>query len=115
MATTPYLRSKRSMLSRCVLWLTIILILLCLFGCSPKQEPNQTVINYTDNSQIVQVVGDNNQMAATSDVQAGQQSATPTQTTENTSKSDAIFWVMFVLISACIAVGVYWYQKKRIL
>ena len=115
MATTPYLRSKRSRLSRYVLWLTIILLLLCFFGCSPKQEPSQTVINYTDNSQIVQVVGDNNQMAATSDVQAGSQSATPTQTTENTTKDNAIFWVMFVLISACIAVGVYWYQKKRIL
>lgn len=115
MATTPYLRSKRSKLSRCVLWLIIILFLLCFFGCSPRQEPSQTVINYTDNSQIVQVVGDNNQMAATSDVQAAEQSATPTQTTENTSKSDAWFWITFILITIAIAVGIYWYQRKRIL
>ena len=113
MATTPYLRSKRSRLSRCVLWLTIIFILLCLFGCSPKQEPSQTVINYTDNSQVVQVVGDNNQMAATSDVQAGQQSATPTQTTENTTKDNTL---MFLIIAGIIlGIGIYWYQRKRIL
>lgn len=113
MATTPYLRSKRSRLSKCVLWLTIILLLLCFLGCSPKQEPNQTVINYTDNSQIVQVVGDNNQMAATSDVQAGSQSATPTQTTENTTKDNTL---MFLIIAGIIlGVGIYWYQKKRIL
>lgn len=115
MATTPYLRSKRSSLSRCVLWLTIILLLLCFFGCSPKQEPSQTVINYTDNSQIVQVVGDNNQMAATSDVQAGSQSATPTQTTENTTKDNAMFWVLFMFVAIGIAIYVYQYQKKRVL
>ena len=92
-----------------------LFIIMFLFACSPKQEPAQTVINYTDNSQIVQVVGDNNQMDATSDVQAAEQSATPTQTTENTTKDNTIFWVMFILISVGIAVGIYWYQKKRVL
>lgn len=101
------------MLGRCVLWLTIILLLLCFFGCSPRQEPSQTVINYTDNSQIVQVVGDNNQMAATSDVQAGSQSATPTQTTENTTKDNTL--IFLIIAGIILGVGVYWYQRKRIL
>ena len=113
MATTPYLRAKRSSLSRCVLWLTIILLLLCFFGCSPKQEPVQTVINYTDNSQIVQMVGDNNQMTATSDVQAGSQSATPTQTTENTTKDNTL--IFLIIAGIILGIGIYWYQKKRIL
>ncbi len=115
MGTTPYLRSKSYKISKCVLIGTILLLILCLFGCSPRQEPTQTVINYTDNSQIVQVVGDNNQMATTSDVQAAEQSATPMQTTENTSKSDTLFWVTMIIISLCIAFGIYWYQKKRVL
>lgn len=115
MGTTPYLRSKSYKISKYVLIGTILLVILCLCCCSPRQEPAQTVINYTDNSQIVQVVGDNNQMVATSDVQAGSQSATPTQTTENTSKSDTFFWVTMIIISLCIAFGIYWYQKKRIL
>ena len=93
----------------------LLILTLLLNGCSPKQEPAQTVINYTDNSQVVQVVGDNNQMAATSDVQAGQQSATPTQTTENTTKDNAMFWVMFMFVAIGIAVYIYQYQKKRIL
>lgn len=92
-----------------------LIFLAFLVACTPKQEPAQTVVNYTDNSQIIQLVGDNNQMAATSDVQAAEQSATPAQTTENTTKSDTSFWITFILIAVAIAVGVYWYQRKRVL
>ena len=91
------------------------LLLVGLFACEPTQKPVQTVINYTDNSQTIQVAGEGNQLSTTSDIQA-QQTSTPTQTTENTTKSDAwLFWLIFILISAGIVVGVYWYQKKRIL
>lgn len=113
MGTTPYLRSKSYKISKCVLMCTILLLILCLFGCSPKQEPTQTVINYTDNSQIVQVVGDNNQMTAASDVQAGSQSATPTQTTENTTKDNTL--IFLIIAGIILAIGVYWYQRKRVL
>lgn len=89
-----------------------LIILVFLFACSPKQEPSQTVINYTDNSQIVQVVGDNNQMAATSDVQAAEQSATPTQTTENTTKDNTL--IFLIIAGIILGVGIYLYQKKRI-
>ena len=113
MKKTPYLRSKKNTLATFVLWLTIILLILCFFGCSPKQEPVQTVINYTDNSQTVQVIGDNNQMDATSDVQAAEQSATPTQTTENTTKDNTL--IFLIIAGIILGVGIYWYQKKRIL
>lgn len=90
-----------------------LLVLMFLFACSPNQEPAQTVINYTDNSQIVQVVGDNNQMDATSDVQAAEQSATPTQTTENTTKDNTL--IFLIIAGIILGVGIYWYQKKRVL
>ena len=90
-----------------------LFILLFLFACSPNQEPAQTVINYTDNSQIVQVVGDNNQMDATSDVQAAEQSATPTQTTENTTKDNTL--IFLIIAGIILGIGIYWYQKKRVL
>lgn len=95
-------------------FITIFLFFL-LIGCTPSQEPVQTVINYTDNSQTIQVVGDSNQLSATTDVQA-QQTSTPQQTTENTTKDSMwIFW----LIVVCALVGggylYYWYRKKRII
>ena len=89
------------------------LLVLLLAGCGSQQEPAQTVINYTDNSQLVQVVGDNNQMAATSDVQAAEQSATPIQTTENTTKDNTL--IFLIIAGIILGVGIYWYQKKRIL
>ena len=92
-----------------------VLLLIGLFGCAPKQEPVQTVINYTDNSQTIQVAGDGNQLAATTDIQA-EQTTTPQQTTENTTEDSMwIFWG--VLLFAAIGGGVllYWYQKKRFL
>jgi len=93
----------------------IIFILFVLFGCVPIQKPTQSIINYTDNSQTIQVVGDSNQMSATTDVQA-QQTSTPKQTTENTTKDSMwIFWLIIV----CALVGggylYYWYRKKRII
>ena len=92
-----------------------ILIAFVLFGCTPSQEPVQTVINYTDNSQTIQVAGDGNQLAATTDVQTAQTS-TPQQTTENTTEDNMwIFWL--VLLGVAIGGGylLYCYQKKRIL
>ena len=54
----------------CKIHFAILLISTVLLnGCGSRQEPAQTVINFTDNSQLVQVVGDNNNMAATTDVQ----------------------------------------------
>lgn len=92
-----------------------VLLLVGLFGCTPSQEPVQTVINYTDNSQTIQVAGDGNQLAATTDIQA-EQTTTPQQTTENTTEDNMwIFWL--VLLGVAIGGGylLYWYQKKRIL
>lgn len=93
----------------------VVLLLVGLFGCTPSQEPVQTVINYTDNSQTIQVAGDGNQLAATTDIQA-EQTTTPQQTTENTTEDNMwIFWL--VLLGVAIGGGylLYWYQKKRIL
>lgn len=93
-----------------------ILIAFVLFGCTPSQEPVQTVINYTDNSQTIQVAGDGNQLAATSDIQAAEQTATPTQTTENTTKNDMWkFWVVLLFVAIGGGVLLYWYQKKKVL
>ena len=89
-----------------------LLIFLLLAGCGSKQEPAQTVINYTDNSQLVQVVGDNNNMAATTDVQASQ-TATPQQTTENTTQDNTL--IFLIIAGIILGVGIYWYQKKRLL
>lgn len=91
-----------------------VLLLIGLFGCAPKQEPVQTVINYTDNSQTIQVAGDGNQLAATTDIQA-EQTTTPQQTTENTTEDNMwIFW----LVALGVAIGggylLYWYYKKRV-
>lgn len=83
-----------------------------LNGCGSKQEPAQTVINYTDNSQVVQVVGDNNNMAATTDVQASQ-AATPQQTTEDTTEDNTL--IFLIIAGIILGVGIYWYQKKRII
>ena len=113
MKNTPYLRSKSKYFRKYIIVFIILFIMLCVFGCSPRQEPSQTVINYTDNSQIVQVVGDNNQMDATSDVQAAEQSATPTQTTENTTKDNTL--IFLIIAGIILGVGIYLYQKKRIL
>lgn len=90
----------------------ILLILLFLQACGSKQEPAQTVINYTDNSQLVQVVGDNNNMAATTDVQASQ-TATPQQTTENKEEDNTL--IFLIIAGIILGVGIYWYQKKRLL
>lgn len=96
------------------LWVFVVSILLIkLMACAPTQEPVQTIINYTDNSQVVQVVGDNNQMDATSDIQA-QQTSTPTQTTEETTEDEMWKFWLVVFVIAC-GVGLYWYKKKRIL
>lgn len=94
-----------------------IIIVLCLLlsGCLMGQKPVQTVINYTDNSQTIQVAGDGNQLAATTDVQTAQ-TTTPQQTTENTTEDNMwIFWL--VLLGVAIGGGylLYWYQKKRVL
>lgn len=92
-----------------------VLLLVGLFACEPTQKPSQTVINYTDNSQTIQVAGDGNQLAATTDIQA-EQTTTPQQTTENTTEDNMwIFWL--VLLGVAIGGGylLYWYQKKRIL
>jgi len=92
-----------------------ILLLVGLFGCTPAQEPVQTIINYTDNSQTIQVAGDGNQLSATSDIQA-QQTSTPTQTTENTTQNDMWkFWVVFLFVAIGGGALLYWYQKKRVL
>ena len=92
-----------------------VLLLVGLFGCTPSQEPVQTVINYTDNSQTIQVVGEGNQLAATTDVQTAQ-TTTPQQTTENTTEDN--MWI-FLLVLLGVAIGggylLYRYQKKRIL
>ena len=90
-----------------------ILIAFVLFGCTPSQEPVQTVINYTDNSQTIQVAGDGNQLAATTDVQA-EQTTTPTQTTEETTE-DGMWKLWLVVFAVLCGVALYWYQKKRIL
>ena len=88
-------------------------LILFLAACTPTQEPAQTVINYTDNSQTVQVVGDGNNMAATTDVQTAQTS-TPQQTTENTTEDNMyIFWL--VVLGLGFAVGLYFYLKKKVL
>ena len=93
-----------------------VLLLVGLFGCIPSQEPVQTVINYTDNSQTIQVAGDGNQLSATSDIQAAEQTATPTQTTENTTKNDMWkFWVVLLFVAIGGGVLLYWYQKKKVL
>lgn len=88
------------------------LLVLLLAGCGSQQEPAQTVINFTDNSQLVQVVGDNNNMAATTDVQASQ-TATPQQTTENTTEDNTL--IFLIIAGIILGVGIYWYQKKRLL
>lgn len=88
-------------------------LILLLAACTPAQEPAQTVINYTDNSQTVQVVGDGNNMAATTDVQTAQTS-TPQQTTENTTEDNMyIFWL--VVLGLGLAVGLYFYLRKKVL
>jgi len=87
-----------------------VLVFLC--GCVPSQKPSQTIINYTDNSQTIQVAGDGNQVSPTSEIMA-QQNATPTQTTEETTKDDMwILLLIILLVSGCI---LYFYQKKRLL
>ena len=90
---------------------TILLVLTFLQSCVPNQKPAQTIINYTDNS--IQLVGDGNQVS--SELMA-QQTATPTQTTDNTTKSGAwIFWLIMVIGTVGSVVLLYWYQKKRLL
>lgn len=96
-----------------VFWSVLILFIIgLLYGCGSKQEPAQTVINFTDNSQLVQVVGDNNNMAATTDVQASQ-TATPQQTTENKEEDNTL--IFLIIAGIILGVGIYWYQKKRLL
>lgn len=90
----------------------ILFIIGSLHGCGSQQEPAQTVINFTDNSQLVQVVGDNNNMAATTDVQASQ-TATPEQTTENTTEDNTL--IFLIIAGIILGIGIYWYQKKRLL
>ena len=90
-----------------------VLLLVGLFGCAPKQEPVQTIINYTDNSQTVQVAGDGNQLAAKTDVQA-EQTSTPQQTTEDTTEDGMWKFWLVVLVVLCGFVF-YWYKNKRIL
>jgi len=95
-------------------FITVFLFFL-LNACTPSQEPVQTVINYTDNSQTIQVVGDSNQVGATTDVQTSQTS-TPHQTTENTTEDNMwIFWL--VLLGVAIGGGYlyYWYRKKKVI
>ena len=91
-----------------------IVIVLCLLlsGCLMGQKPAQTVINYTDNSQTVQVIGDNNNMTTTTDVQTAQTS-TPQQVTENTTKDN--MWIFWLVLLGVIIVGcIYIYKKKRL-
>ena len=90
-----------------------VLLLVGLFGCVPSQEPVQTVINYTDNSQTIQVAGDGNQLSATTDIQA-EQTTTPQQTTEDTTE-DGMWKFWLVVLGVLCGVVLYWYQKKRIL
>lgn len=91
-----------------------VLLLIGLFGCAPRQEPVQTVINYTDNSQTIQVAGDGNQLAATTDIQA-EQTTTPQQTTENTTEDNMwIFWLVVLGVAICGGYLLYRYYKKRI-
>lgn len=97
----------------CKIHFALLLISTVLLnGCGSKQEPAQTVINFTDNSQLVQVVGDNNNMAATTDVQASQTS-TPQQTTEDTTEDNTL--IFLIIAGIILGVGIYWYQKKRII
>lgn len=97
----------------CKMHFAILLILTVLLnGCGSQQEPAQTVINFTDNSQLVQVVGDNNNMAATTDVQASQTS-TPQQTTEDKTEDNTL--IFLIIAGIILGVGIYWYQKKRLL
>lgn len=111
--TAPYMESKIYKFSKWILIGTIVLLLVCLFGCAPSQEPVQTVINYTDNSQTIQVAGDGNQLSATTDIQA-EQTTTPQQTTENTTEDN--MWKFWLVVFAVLCgVALYWYQKKRIL
>lgn len=97
----------------CKIHFALLLISTVLLnGCGSRQEPAQTVINFTDNSQLVQVVGDNNNMAATTDVQASQTS-TPQQTTEDTTEDNTL--IFLIIAGIILGVGIYWYQKKRII
>ena len=98
-----------------LLWAFVLSVIsIILVSCTPTQEPVQTIINYTDNSQVVQVVGDNNQLDATSDIQAAEQTATPTQTTEETTE-DGMWKFWLVVFAVLCGVVLYWYQKKRML
>ena len=97
----------------CKMHFAILLIsTILLNGCGTRQEPAQTVINFTDNSQLVQVVGDNNNMDATTDVQTAQ-TATPQQTTENTEKDNTL--LILLILGIILGVGIYWYQKKKLI
>ena len=97
----------------CKIHFALLLILTVLLnGCGSQQEPAQTVINFTDNSQLVQVVGDNNNMAATTDVQASQTS-TPQQTTENTTEDNTL--IFLIIVGIILGIGIYWYQKKKVI
>ena len=90
----------------------LLILPILLFACTPKQEPVQTIINYTDNSQTIQVAGDGNQLAATTDIETAQ-TAKPEQTTENVKEDN--MWIVWVLVLVAIVGAIYWYQKKRIL
>ena len=82
-----------------------IFLFLILVGCVPAQKPNQTIINYTDNS--IQLCGDNNQVSSEP---VAQQTAEPTQTTEEVTKDEMWkFWVIVLIAIGCIVL----YKKYK--
>lgn len=92
----------------------LVLFLGFMAGCT-RQVPVQTTINYTDNSQMTQVAGDGNHLAATSDI-TSQQSAAPEQKTE--AKSGGLFWLFMLgmlsgIILSAAGVAAYFYVKKK--
>lgn len=90
----------------------IFLVLLLLGGCVSAQKPNQTVINYTDNSQIIQVVGDSNNMSAVSDTKS-EQTASADQKNEQTTKNGMwIFWLVVLGVVSLGCVFLYFYLTK---
>ena len=89
------------------IFLFVLFFVVC--ACAPRQEPVQTVVNYTDNSQIIQVLGDNNELKPKTDIQA-QQTTKPQQTAENTTKNG--MWIYWTIISVALVIGIYIFRKR---
>lgn len=89
------------------IFLFVLFLVVC--ACAPRQEPVQTVVNYTDNSQTIQVLGDNNELKPKTDITA-QQTTKPQQTAENTTKNG--MWIYWTIISVALVVGIYVFRKR---